>query len=112
MSSVLGDHIDRFGGGPGGNSEGTFNTNTRVGMGEWRDQYRTRFSCEPPADGKIVTAAVTYDCPGGRDFLLRGERRGGMLIAHALRIAMGPKRESTVDRKRLRGDTKRNADAN
>ena len=84
MSSVLGDHIDRFGGGPGGNSEGTFNTNTRVGMGEWRDQYRTRFSCEPPADRKIVTAAVTYDCPGGRDFLLRGERRGGMLIAHAL----------------------------
>ena len=55
-----------------------------VGMGEWRDQYRTRFSCEPPADGKIVTAAVTYDCPGGRDFLLRGERRGGMFIAHEL----------------------------
>ena len=35
MSSVLGDHIDRFGGGPGGNSEGTFNTNTHVGMGKW-----------------------------------------------------------------------------
>uniref|UniRef100_A0A7S2GQC9 Uncharacterized protein n=1 Tax=Octactis speculum TaxID=3111310 RepID=A0A7S2GQC9_9STRA len=63
-SRVLGDHIDLFGGGPGGNSKGTFNTDSGVKMAEWRRQYCVRFSSDTPADGKIVVAAVKKDLQG------------------------------------------------